>query len=218
MKAFIFDFDGVIVDSELHWDKDALGFYQTLIPSFTREEDKTLKGRNVQDIYKMLSSRFDPPLTLEEYLEKMDVFAGHIYEEKTKLLPGIPELLTRLQSRGIPIGIASSGVRKWIDIILERYNLGDAFPVIVMAADVGIGKPDPAVFRGAADALEIPPEECCALEDSTNGITSAKAAGMTCIALQHGPEYYQQDLSQADHIVKSIGEIDDGFLTELGFR
>lgn len=206
MKAFIFDFDGVIIDSERHWDRDAYDVYHSFIPTFTREDDADLKGRNMHDIYKMLVEKFGITLTKDEYMEIIDRYASSVYREKSQLIPGVQDLIRRLQDAHVPMAIASSGERTWINIALERLNMANVFPLIVMAADVGIGKPDPAVYLEAARRLEVEPKDCIALEDSTNGVASAKAAGMTCIAITH-PWGYTQNLSRADMIVKSMDEI-----------
>jgi len=206
MKAFIFDFDGVIIDSERHWDNDAYDVYHSFIPTFTRKDDADLKGRNMHDIYAMLVQKFGLTLTKDEYMKIIDRYASTVYREKAVLIPGVQALIKRLQDAHIPIAIASSGELTWINIALERLNMRGVFPLIVMAADVGVGKPDPAVYLETARRMGVKPEECIALEDSTNGIKSATAAGITCIAIKH-PWGYPQDLSQADRIVESMDEV-----------
>lgn len=214
MNAFIFDFDGVIVDSELHWDRDALAFYQTIIPSFTREDDKNLKGRNLNDIYKMLVSDYGVTMSKEEYNSLIDTFADRLYKEQTQLIAGTKELIERIRELKVPIAIASSGERRWINVVLERMNMTDVFNPIVLAADVGIGKPDPTVYLEAARILNVDPVTCVAYEDSTNGLRSAKSAGMTCVAIKH-PWGYEQDLSLADMIVTSHDELTAEILRSL---
>lgn len=214
MNAFIFDFDGVIVDSELHWDKDAYDVYRSFIPSFTREDDKNLKGRNIDDIYTMLVKDFGLTMSKSEYKGIIEDYASDMYEKRAQLLPGTMELIERLRQQSIPFGIASSGERQWVDLTLKRFDMTDTFEHIVMAADVGIGKPDPAVYLEAARRLGADPSTCVAYEDSTNGLRSAKAAGMTCIAIKH--EWgYQQDLSLADLVVASHDELTDEVLRSL---
>lgn len=205
MKAFIFDFDGVIVDSEYYWDSIAFDAYREIVPSFTREDEKKLKGRNARDIHKWLVADFNLEMTLQEYTAYIEDTAAIIYG-KCQPLPGVFDLVTRLREMNIPMGIASSSERKWIEPVIERIGLGGEFSPIVMAADAGIGKPDPAVYLLAAKKMNVDPSECVAIEDSTNGIRSAKSAGMTCIALKH-LEGYEQDLSEADIIVRSFDEL-----------
>lgn len=217
MKAFIFDFDGVIVDSEKYWDKDAYDVYHSIAPSFTREDDAALKGRSIQDIYPMLVRDFGVTMSEQEYRTVITEYADRLYSERTELLAGIRALIDRLQRKSIPIGIASSGELKYIHLILEKYGMMDIFDPIVMAADVGIGKPDPAVYLEAARLMGCTPAECVAYEDSKNGVAAAKAAGMTCIAIRHDWGY-EQDLSAADMIVTSHDELTEEILASLHDR
>lgn len=214
MQAFIFDFDGVIVDSELHWDNDAIQLYQSLLPNFTRKDDAKLKGRNVRDIYRSLVQDYGAAFSWEEYMESMNVYARTMYAEKAQLIPGILALIDRLQERSIPLALASSSEREWIEIAIKRLDLTYIFTHIVTATDVGIGKPDPAVYLEAARLLKQEPTACIALEDSTHGITAAKSARMKCIGLSH-PWGYVQDLTAADTIVEKIDDITMDLLTRL---
>jgi HAD superfamily hydrolase (TIGR01509 family) len=214
VKAFIFDFDGVIVDSEYHWDKHSLSTYKSLVPAYDEEYDKQLKGRNMHDIYNMLVRDFGVTFSKEEYAEHLKQLTDKIYGELTELLPGIASLVERLHRMNIPTSIASSGEREWIQWALERLGMKDAFFPIVTAFDVGIGKPDPAVYVEAARQMHVSPTDCVALEDSTNGVLSAKAAGIYCIGLHH-QEGYIQNLKQADKQIQSMDELSVEILRSL---
>lgn len=218
MHAFIFDFDGVIVDSEIHWDALSFDLYRQIVPSFSEEDNRNLKGRNAHDIYAMLVQKQATTITKEEYLAHLSTLTDHIYGELAALFPGVPELIALLREKKIPMGIASSSERPWIDRTLKRLGMEGTFDPIVTAADVGVGKPDPAVYREAARRMGHEPADCCAIEDSTNGLMAAKAAGMVCIGLHHpGYATYEQDLSAADVEIGSMREVDDALLTRLGF-
>ncbi len=214
MKAFIFDFDGVVVDSEIYWDKYSLPMHREIMPAFDEEYDKKLKGRNMHDIYDMLVQDLGLTFTREEYLAYMSTLTDRIYGELSALLPGIQSLVELLRSWHIPTAIASSGARVWIEGTLERLHMKDAFSPIVTAVDVGIGKPDPAVYLEAARLMNVSPADCIAFEDSTNGVLSAKAAGMYCIGLHH--EFgYQQNLKQADKEIWKVEELTEEYLKTL---
>lgn len=211
MKAVIFDFDGVIVDSEYHWDAESLKVYQSFIPSFTKEDDMNLKGRSVHDIYTMLKEKHGVTFSKEEYLAYLEEFTKRIYGELTKPMPGVREFIERLNANNIPMSIASSGQHDWINLALSRLELDGIFNLIVTAQDVGVGKPDPAVYREAARQMGFDPKDCVAIEDSTNGLRSAKGAGMKCIALHH-TQGYIQDLSEADLVIEHFDELTDEVL------
>lgn len=214
MKAFIFDFDGVVVDSEYHWDKHSLPTYKALVPAYDEAYDMQLKGRNTHDIYNMLVRDFGVTFTKEEYMAHIGQLTNQIYGELTKLLPGIESLVARLRAMNIPTAIASSGEREWIEAALKRLKMEQVFSPIVTAVDVGIGKPDPAVYLEAARLLNVDPTECVALEDSENGVLSAKAAGMYCIGLHH-QEGYMQNLDNADVQIQLLEEITEEMLFSL---
>lgn len=217
MKAFIFDFDGVIVDSEIYWDRHTLSVYREMIPSFNREDDKKLKGRSIHDIYPMLVQDYGMALSKEEYMEHIRALTDKIYGEECALLPGLKELVARLHAGNVPTGIASSSQRDWIASTLKRLEYEDMFTPVVTAADVGVGKPNPAVYLEAARQMQAVPAECIAIEDSFNGVKAAKDAGMICIGVHH-EEGYPQDLSQADIEINSLTEIDDKMLERLGLK
>jgi HAD superfamily hydrolase (TIGR01509 family) len=214
MKAIIFDFDGVIADSEYHWDRHSLNVYRSFVPGFTKDDDMKLKGRSTADIYDMLVRNYGFSMTKEEYLEIIGEFAHKVYLEWTLPLPGVVELIRRLVQRGIPLGIASSSRHKWIDTALERFDLTHIFNPIVTAEDVGVGKPNPAVYAEAARLIGFDPGDCIAIEDSTNGLRSAKGAGMKCIGLHH-TEGYIQDLKEADLVIEHFDELTDDVLNGL---
>jgi beta-phosphoglucomutase len=215
MRAIIFDFDGVIVDSETYWDAETIHVYQQMFLDWTDADDRRLKGRNVHDIYDMLAGEYGFTMPKEEYMRRLNAFALGIYETRTQLLDGVTELVKLVKGRGLPSAIASSSEREWIDIALKRLGMVGVFQPIVTARDVGIGKPDPAVYLEAARRLGVPPADCLAIEDSPNGIKAAKAAGMYCIGLRHLDGKYPDPLSEADKVVTSLREIDDALLERL---
>jgi HAD superfamily hydrolase (TIGR01509 family) len=215
-KAFIFDFDGVIVDSEIYWDRLSFESYLEIIPEFTKEYDSQLKGRNTNDIYDMLVRDFGLNMSKKGYYKHMQKITDKIYGELSNILPGIEELLGLLRAKKIPIAIASSSERSWIESTLKRLKMDGRFGPIITAADVGVGKPNPAVFLEAAKQVDAQPEYCIALEDSKNGVRAAKDAGMTCIGLHH-KEGYQQDLTAADIEIWELSEITDALLERFGF-
>lgn len=211
-KAIIFDFDGVVVDSEVYWDTETIHEYRKMIPAWSEKDDQRLKGRSVLDIHGMLVKEYGFTWSMEEYMRAIDAFADGIYASRTQLMPGFRELHAMIRKAGLPIGLASSSMRRWIDLAAARLELSGAFDHIVVAKDVGIGKPDPAVYLEAARRLGIAPAHCTAIEDSRNGVAAAKAAGMTCIGLRHADGAIADDLSQADVIVGSLEDIDPELL------
>jgi HAD superfamily hydrolase (TIGR01509 family) len=216
MKAFIFDFDGVIVDSERRWKETGKTFFPALIPTWTDADGARLTGLGFAAAYKMLVEEYSLNMSFEDYAEKRHAAAVDDTEEH-KILPihGLIALLERLQLMSMPIAIGSSAGRDWINRTLARLKLHQHFPVIVSADDVNHRtKPAPDIYLLVAEKLGVQPTECVVLEDSYYGVTAAKAAGMTCIAYRSDING-DQDLSKADAIVTHYEELTDEVLRTL---
>lgn len=212
-KAFIFDLDGVIVDTAkyhyLAWKELAnqLGF------DFTLEQNELLKGvsrvRSLEillDIGKVELSEDEK----EKYLhEKNEQYLQYIAKmDHTEILPGIDTLLQYLKLNGIPysLGSASKNAR----LILQTLNLIDLFDAIVDGNDVSTAKPDPEVFLIAAEKLGVHPENCIVVEDAQAGIQAANSAGMTSIGIGDA-----KILKEANFTLKDTSELTIDFAKEL---
>lgn len=214
-KAFIFDFDGVIVDSERHWVLLDREFFPTLAPGFTEMHAAAMMGLNLRAGYDYLVRELRLPLQFEEYQELLKAKVHRVYHELASPLPGLEELIALLKRMELTIAIASSSEREWIDACLERLGLAHHFASISTPADVGgIAKPNPDVYLHAAKQCGADPSECIAIEDSRNGIAAAKDAGMACIAIQTDMNPHQ-DLSRADARVTTLAEVSEELLRTL---
>ena len=208
MDAVIFDMDGVIVDSEIHWKTTEGFFLQSLIPSWRAKDQDKIIGLGVLDLYALLVDTYYLQKTQQEFLEIYQQMANEIYGQKVSLIAGFRELLTALNTNHIPVALASSSPTSWINIMLERFSLRDSFQVVVSADELkGEGKPSPAIYLLTASRLGILPERCVAIEDSKNGVLSAKNAQMFCVGFRNGFNN-EQDLSRADVIIHHFGELD----------
>jgi HAD superfamily hydrolase (TIGR01509 family) len=129
------------------------------------------------------------------------------YRSRLPLIDGAREAVERLAGRW-PLGLASSSNREVIDLVLELSGLAQFFRVTVSSEEVARGKPAPDVYLEAARRLEVRPEGCVAIEDSENGIRSAKAAGMRVVAIPN-PHYRPRDeaLALADARLDSLAEL-----------
>ena len=136
--------------------------------------------------------------------------------EKGDITPiaGLLELLNMLKAQKIPMVVASSAIRKNIDTVISRFEIGSYFEGSVSGQEVERTKPNPEIFLKAAKVIDIKPENCLVIEDAKHGVTAAKAAGMFCIALRN-LNSGNQDLSQADLIVNSLSEIDLSVVNQL---
>ncbi|MEZ4595290.1 MAG: HAD-IA family hydrolase, partial [Chloroflexota bacterium] len=162
------------------------------------------------------SITFNPYLHLEELLGRpIDRTAVHASRKARDnellaaqtILPGVEAYLAEARALGLKIAIASSSNHNWVDGHLQRLGLFDQFEQIHCSDDVGgVGKPDPAVYRAAVSALNIAPHEGLALEDSPNGVTAAKGAGLWCTAV---PNQMTRDLNfdHADYRLSALTQM-----------
>lgn len=208
--------DGVIVDSEVHW-KDVEGFFlQSLVPGWSPADQGRIIGLSIYDTHDMLVREYSFEKSLPEFMDLYQEMAEEIYGRKASLIEGFHDLLLLARGKGLPTALASSSRRSWIELLLRRYDLAPLFDVVVSAEDLegAEGKPSPAIYLHTARLLGVPPSECAVIEDSRNGVISAKRAGMYCIGFRNGFNE-EQDLSGADVIVSGYAELDSSVLLGL---
>jgi HAD superfamily hydrolase (TIGR01509 family) len=215
MDALIFDMDGVIVDSELHW-KSVEGFFlQSLVPGWSSADQGKIIGLSVRSLYDMLADEYGLKESREHFEALYEEMASAIYLRKASLMDGFRELLAGLNARNIPVALASSSQMAWINMVVDRFGLRPHFKAIVSADELdGDGKPSPAIYLFTAARLGVDPRRCIAIEDSTNGVLSAKSAGMFCVGFRNGFNE-EQDLSSSDSIIHSLTELDYPALQRL---
>jgi len=207
MDAVFFDMDGVLVDSEEQWRKTEVPIFRKMIPSWTERDQKRLVGMGDKNIYKLLVSEYGLTLSPREYLSICEKAADDIYLKRVSRTEGFPELIAELRGRGVHVGLVSSSSWRTIRMVLDRFDLGPLFASVVSADDVGgEGKPSPAIYLHAAGLAGARPARCVAIEDSVNGVTAAKRAGMACIGYRNGANH-DQDLSETDMEVSSFAEL-----------
>lgn len=202
MKAVIFDMDGVIVNSEDHWPEIEEEFLLDL--GFPEDFDfSQMTGMSLEDIHKLAQKEASKEISFEEFRSEYDRKAEELYGEKVETFEGIIQLLELLDRKEVKVGLCSSSPMNWIKIVLERFDLGKYFDVIVSANEVEVpGKPEPEIYRYVAGELEVDEKNCIVVEDSEHGAESAVTAGMKCIGFEGTPD---QDLEKADRVV-STGE------------
>ena len=212
INAVVFDFDGVLADSEpLH----LLAFQEVLGGlgvTLTRDDYYAhYLGFADEGAFAAIAEIYGWHLTdaqiaglVEEKARVFDAILG----DAEVLYPGAAECVRRLAD-DFPLGIASGALKHEIVAVLERYELTGRFRFIVAAGDTPMSKPAPDPYRRAAALHGIPPESCIAIEDSRWGIESAKTAGLACIGIT--TTYPASELDVADAVIGSLAE----FTTDL---
>ncbi|HLD32254.1 MAG TPA: HAD family phosphatase [Candidatus Peribacteraceae bacterium] len=207
MDAIIFDFDGVIVDSEKYWRREEKKFFKSVIPGWKETDHHKIVGMTMAGSYELFRKDYEMDISLEEYLEEYKDIARRVYEQ-CSLIEGMTVLLGKLQKATIPLAVASSAPGEWVRHILKNQGIFGYFRAIVTAEDIGEyeGKPKPAIYLLTAKKLGVKPETCIAIEDATNGILAAKTAGMKCIGVDF-PGNTPQNLSRADLVITDFNEL-----------
>lgn len=215
-KAIIFDFDGVLIDSEKYWPEITNILFTKLLKRACDPSDhQKITGHGMQGTHEIFTKDYGLTLSLAQYAEAVVAEATCIYDTLAQPISGVEACLQRLQSMNTRMAIASANQRHMIDIALDRLRLRKHFLAICSADDVpGRTKPFPDVYLHAATRMGILPTVCIAIEDSAPGIASAKAAGMTCIAF-HTEHNNAQDLSGADIHIHSFDELTTDRLDSL---
>ena len=128
-------------------------------------------------------------------------------ESEVSLLPGVSAAVRGFEKAGLILAITTSAVRESIEILLERFGLLDAFPVIVDGSEVEQPKPNPEPYLLTARRLGVSPEQCVVFEDSGIGVSAAKAAGTFCVAVRNPNAKTRQDLDRADLVLDSLEDL-----------
>lgn len=204
VKALIFDFDGVVVDSEKYWPTEENYAFKRIMKTWTEADQPNILGMSFAGTYEYLARNYDLQMTYADFLNLYNEIAEKVYS-RCRPFTGIKQLLTDLEKSGFKLAVASSGLRKWITMVLKKYDLYKCFSSIICADDIpqNKGKPAPDLFLKAAESLNVKPDQCLVIEDAANGIKAAKNAGMYCIAFKNGLND-RQDLSEADEIINSL--------------
>ena len=213
VAAIVFDFDGVLADSEpLH-----LRVYQELLePQGIHLDRPTYEARYLgyDDVGVFQKFAEDYNLMLgDEEIELLIEAKSRRFQELVAsgdvLYPGAAALVQRLGAAW-PLGIASGALRHEIEAILRGGRLNHHFVFIVASGDTHESKPAPDPYRRAVELHAVMPSECLAIEDSRWGIESAKAAGLWCVAITH--TYPRDQLALADRVVDSLDELTPAFV------
>lgn len=203
-RAVIFDMDGLLLDTEVVWQEAEERLFAAHGEVFTREDKLAVIGTDFAWTARYFAERLGkPPDAGPALVEEMVMSMYGLLQQEVAGRPGALELVARLRGR-VPLALASNSPRKLVDAALESARLTEAFDVIVTSDDVARSKPAPDLYLLACERLGVAPADVLALEDSSAGVASAKAAGLTCIAV---PQFAETDVAAADRIIDSLEEL-----------
>ena len=214
LGGVIFDFDGVIADSHpahiqswktfLHSKGKAVSDAEL---SFVRE------GAKREEILRHFLGELTPKQVTSYGAEKEELFQALAGE--LKLVSGFAEFFMQLDAIGLPSAVATSGSRRRVEQALEAFNIRNRFRAVVTAEDVNRGKPDPALFLVAAQALQVDPRCILVCEDAVAGVLAAKSVGMKCVGIAANGTESKLKQAGADMVVNDFSHIGLDDVTRL---
>lgn len=213
MKTVLFDLNGVIINDERFHQQSWREFSKEHGFELTEEQfTHQIFGRTEKDTLNFLFGKSLSNEEISKYSDQRVDFVINLVSPFLELTEGFSSFLELLSKRGVVCGIGTSSRKRYVNFIIERFNLKEFFPVIVTAEDVVNGKPDPEVYLKAAQLLGSEPSSCIVIEDSLSGIKAAQAAGMKAIGIT--TTHTAQELYGADCIVSHFDEIKTLFINK----
>lgn len=215
-KAVIFDMDGVVVNTEPIGYGANQKMYKELGINVPDEVYSTFIGNSDKNIIQKLKDLYEIDMTHEELLQEKYKYYFEAFDNAADLemLPGVNDLIISLHSNGMKLLLASSASKRKIEAVFTRFGLHQYFDAKISGEDFEFSKPNPDIFIEAVKQSGFSKEECVIIEDSTNGIKAAKAAGVYCIGYK-SEHSMGQDTSLADKVITDFKQIDYEKLRDL---
>jgi beta-phosphoglucomutase len=205
-NAFLFDMDGVIIDSN--------PIHKVALKQFCKKHGFDLSEQELREkIYGRTNKDWIPAVfgpvsqdQIKAYAAEKESLFRQLYESTIKPLPGLLDFLKLLDNNGFDRAIATSAPRENVDFTLEKTNTGRFFTTILDESFVSKGKPDPEIYLKTAAALGYEPARCIVLEDSLSGVKAGKAAGCKVVALS--TTHTTEELAEADFVMPDFTSAD----------
>jgi len=216
IQTVIFDMDGVIVDTEPVHHYAYYQHFSQLNIEVTDTHYQSLTGNSTRNVFQKLKDHFNLEHEVEHLIQtKRNLFNDAFdTKEDLHLIEGVEDLIKDLYNNGLELIVASSASKVTIDRVFKRFNLYPYFSHIVSGEDFPKSKPDPAIFLHAASLSKHPKNQCIVIEDSTNGIKAAHAAGIYCIGYQ-SVNSKGQEYSLANKVISHFNEINPEVIQKL---
>ena len=216
VEAVVFDLDGVLIDSEPVWEQVRRGLVAERGGHWATDAQKRLMGMSTPEWARYLSEDLGVGLPPDEVAALVSGRMAARYREHIPFLPGADDAVRRLAARW-PLGLASSAPAVLIETVLQTAGLRSSFQVTMSTEQVPHGKPAPDIYLAVADRLGVEPPNAAAVEDSSNGLRSAAAAGLHVIAIPR-PEFPPDPdaLAQAGLVLPGLGALTPDAVSALG--
>jgi sugar-phosphatase len=232
VEAVVLDMDGLLIDTEPVWRVASAAVFAGFGVALSEQDLLDSTGQPIEELIPLWRGRSPDGghgasaagaglagarLSDDEVADLVvDQVVAHVKAEGEPM-PGVTAAVARFRRYGLRLAIASSSPRRLIDAVCDRLGL-DGIEVRCSAMDEARGKPAPDVYLTAARKLGVAAAACLALEDSPNGVASAKAAGMRCVAIPDPLLAGHPRYGEADLVLRSLTDLDDAALRRLGVR
>ena len=209
LQTVIFDMDGVIVDTEPVHNYAYYEHFKLLGIEVSAEMYASFTGNSTKNVFQKIKDHFEVTEDIHTLVEKKRSLFNDAFDTKADLflLDGVEELIKQLHQNGIQLILASSSSKVTINRVFNRFKLHSYFSHIVSGEDFPQSKPNPDIFLEAVRLSKSNKENCVVIEDSTNGIKAANAAGIYCVGYR-SVNSKQQDYSLANLVIDSFEELD----------
>jgi mannitol-1-/sugar-/sorbitol-6-/2-deoxyglucose-6-phosphatase len=206
-RACVFDMDGVLIDTEPVWRQVELDVFARVGVVLTDEQLRDTWGMRIEEVVDHWYQQ-RPWNGIRPHAVQREIVREMVEYVRTQGEPmvGAIQAIDTARTAGLRVAIASSSARELIDAVVERLGIGDVIDAVCTADDEVRGKPDPAVYLSAAQAVDVMPSLCVAIEDSPVGVSAAVAAGMRCIGVRSHGEL-SGDISHAHVVIDSLLEV-----------
>jgi HAD superfamily hydrolase (TIGR01509 family) len=205
IQAVILDMDGILIDSERHWQLTERAIFAEMGIHLSDELLVQTRGLRTEEMVAHWSARFsmdgtDSGALMKDYDRRM----VETMKREVPLMDGARELIAMFREMGLPVALATCSTQEHIDAVMEKHGLRASFDLLVSAAVDMPGKPHPEVFLRTASLLKVDPTSCMVFEDSFNGVIAAKAARMKVVAMPDLSESGQERFGAADLKIRSL--------------
>lgn len=208
IEAIIFDMDGLLIDSEPFWQQAEMEVFAEVGLHLTSELCQQTMGLRIDEVVDYWYQQFpwdNPPP--EQIAEQIVQRVIQLIQTEGQARRGVYSIFDFLQQTNLPVALASSSHYTLIEAVIQRLELAHCFDLIHSATSESYGKPHPAVYLTTAEKLGVEATHCLALEDSFNGVLSAKAARMICFAIPEGYPNPDPKFIIADQMFPSLVEV-----------
>ena len=215
VEAIIFDMDGVLVDSEIYWDKSRVEFARDRGKTWTDEFQRQAMGRSTVGWAQVMRDNLQLEESIDDIIAEMKARVIALYEERMPTRPGALESVQHMKSC-FRVGLASGSPTEIIKAVTRITGLDQVFDAMIYGDEIARGKPAPDIYLEAMRQLRVTPQVSVGIEDSANGLTSLKAAGMLAVAAP-SPDYPLPDdvLALADAHISSLEDFNIDLIRRL---